>query len=215
MNDADFAQWEKLVHYVIHTHFDWAFKSKSRRYRRQLDYDDLVQEGNLALIDAWERWHDAGGASFKTYAYTAILRKIHRFVDSNLCPVTTKNWQSAARYDDTVRQHLATAVACRLFSETGEHGQQSSFISQIEGDKSVTSPEDILHEDWVEHCMVRLGRALNKREIKILLERAAGRTFAQIGSKRGITRERARKVHSELLVKAAVALLDQEVNLDG
>lgn len=219
MNDAEFTKWQKLVHYVVRTHFSWAFRSTKegdyRRYRRHLDYNDLVQEGNVALLDAWSRWHEGGGASFKTYAYTAILRKVHRFIDANACPVTTKNWQSAARYDDSVHEMLAAAVACRLFSESNIKGQRIDDAPEIKDDRSAQSPDDILHADWVDHCMKRLGRVLKKKEIKILLERSAGKTFTQIGEKRGITRERARVVYGELLVRAAVVLMDQEVNLDG
>jgi RNA polymerase sigma factor (sigma-70 family) len=224
MTDEQFRQWEKLTHYVVRTHFAWAFSSpktgqsgRYRRYRRHLDYNDLVQEGHLALIDAWERWHPDGGASFKTYAFTAILRKVHRFIDANACPVTTKNWQSASRYDDSVYDNLAVAVACRLFSESSTRGDRIETVPEIVGDKATFSPEDILHDDWVSYCIERLGKGgsgLTKKEVRFLLERAAGKTFTQIGDKRGYTRERARVVHGELLIKAAIALMDQEPNCE-
>ena len=219
MSPEDFKQWEPLVHYVIKTHFAWAYRSTKdgnyRRYRRHLDYDDLVQEGFIALLNASERWHAGGGASFKTYAFAAIYRQVHRFVDANACPVTTKNWQSASRYDDSVHEHLAAAIACRLFSESEIKGQSIESAPEIKDDRWRVLPDDILQADWVDYCMKRLGKVLKKKEIRILLERASGMTFTQIGEKRGVTRERARVVYGELLIRAAVALMDQEVNCDG
>jgi RNA polymerase sigma factor (sigma-70 family) len=199
---------------VIRNHFAWAYRSTKdgnyRRYRRHLDYDDLASEGCVALIEAWERWHKGGGASFKTYAFTAIYRKIHRFIDANASPITTRDWQSVSKYDDSVHELLAAAITCRLFSESTVHGHRIETVPEIAGDKSDFSPHDILHADWVQFCMDRLEKAMKPKDLRILLERADGRTFTQIGEKRGITRERARVVYGELIVRAAVALLDQE-----
>jgi len=211
MTDDEFLKWEPLIHCVIKEQFYWAYPNSNgslKRWRRYLDYDDLVSEGSIGLQRAWEGWREDGGASFKTYAYTAIYRSIYKFVDANITPISTRNWQSATTYDDSVKDHLSTAVSCLFFSEI------SSRELQFEGDKSTFSPKNILHLDWVNYCIKKIREVMEPREFRILLDKAGGKTFTEIGDDIGITRERTREIHQEALIKAACILIDDEEDLN-
>jgi RNA polymerase sigma factor (sigma-70 family) len=213
MTNEEFLQWEALPHYVVRKHFYWAYRSpgvSSKKWRRHLDYDDLVQEGNLALLGAWEKWREDGGASFKTYAFTAIYRRVERFIDSNLTPVTTKYWQSAVTYDPTARERLMAAISCSLFSEGYREDYRKDITFEIPGDKSTFSTDDILHLDWVNHCVDELREKMSPRNFRILLDKAGGKKFAEIGEDKGLTREYVRRIYREALIQAAVILIDEE-----
>jgi RNA polymerase sigma factor (sigma-70 family) len=219
LKESDFNQWVGLVHHVLQVYFYWAFKSGDeapKKFRRHFDYDDLAQEGCVALIDAWERWRGDGGAEFKTYAFTSIYRKIFRFIDANNSPITTKNWRQATESDSSVEEHLNRAVSCRLFSELNPDGNNGYSIGlsspdvQFEDADSSESYSNVIYRDWQNRCLELLKKELNKSDYTILMKRARGMHFQEIGKSRNITREAARKQYNKAIVRAAVALIDLE-----
>ena len=211
MTDEDYRKWSDLVHRVIQDRFSWTYNSRDTRgLRRAVGYDDLVQEGSIALFKAWQKHNPLrdGAASFKTYAYHAIYRRIARYVGSNLSPVTVKNW--AKSYNDPkYRDKVTAAVGCILFSEVVEKSEDE-WSSQI-GDESSSVPvETMIHKDVVKRCFDLLEKNLSKRELGVLRDRHRGKTYAQIAKKRHTTREQVRRIYQEALVKAAIALTDME-----
>lgn len=216
MTEDEFRQWENLPHHIVNTYFPWAFTRRPggidyRRFRRHLDYDDLVSEATLGLLDAWDQFDDdhPSKASFMTYAFRAIYRRVARFIDQNVSPVTTRGWQKALNSQNGDISHdIAVALACRLFSEqtpADVEGRREAG-PQIEDANLPNVPDNMEEREFHQHCMRRLRRHLTEKEIRVLLERFSGKTYTQIGAKRRYTRENARRVVQELMVKAATAL---------
>lgn len=49
----------------------------AKRYRNQIEYDDAVSEGHMALIKAVSKFDFSLGYRFSTYAMTSLFRAIH------------------------------------------------------------------------------------------------------------------------------------------
>jgi RNA polymerase primary sigma factor len=59
--------------------------SQARRYAgRGLSFDDLVQEGNIGLIEAVERYDPHRGVRFSTYAVPWIQQKMRRAIENQV-----------------------------------------------------------------------------------------------------------------------------------
>lgn len=197
MRNEDFEQWVPLIHHIIKNHFGWSYVPNgggSFRTSRTVDYNDLVSEGSIALIHSWRKFDSTRKeASFKTYAYRAIMRRLRKFIDSTISPISTKNWRDhVSRGEPTSK--VAAAYCASLFSEHADGNE-----GQIPDTHHI---EDFDNLEWKDHCIETLKRNLTTQEMAILKERYSGMTFTQIAKRRGTTRETARKLHSELIVKA-------------
>jgi RNA polymerase sigma factor (sigma-70 family) len=74
-------QGEVKQHWLIENHLDLVARIARRYYRRYqgyglVDLDDLVQEGSFGLLLAAEKFDDAKGAQFATYASWWIRKMI-------------------------------------------------------------------------------------------------------------------------------------------
>jgi RNA polymerase primary sigma factor len=59
--------------------------SQAKRYAgRGLSFDDLVQEGNIGLIEAVERYDPCRGTRFSTYAVPWIQQKMQRAIENQV-----------------------------------------------------------------------------------------------------------------------------------
>lgn len=73
MTNEEYLQWEPLVKKIAH---------KYRNNIYKIEIDDLIQIGAIGLMYAFEHYQDDRGASFQTYAYDCIERKIFREFDN-------------------------------------------------------------------------------------------------------------------------------------
>lgn len=73
MTNEDYFKWEPLVKKI-------AYKYRNNIYK--IEIDDLIQIGAIGLMYAFEHYQDDRGASFQTYAYDCIERKILREFDN-------------------------------------------------------------------------------------------------------------------------------------
>lgn len=212
MTNEDFIKWQNLIHRVVRDNFKWAFDSRAnyRRFKRPMGYDDMIQEGSIALHRSWQKYDGKreDAASFKTYAYRAIYRRVSRYISNNITPVTIKNWSKAAAKEGN-KDSVAAAISCSLFSEVVEPGGEE-WSSQIKDRTVDAGVRDMIHQEHVGRCIGILKDGLTRREFGIMIEKNRGKTYAQIAKRRRMTRENVRSLYSCTLVKCAVLLLDQE-----
>ena len=149
-----------------------------------VEFSELISEGNMALLRSVEKFDVARGFKLSTYACRAILKSFNR--------LATKT----GRY----RQHFPTEFDPDL--------ERSDFdVSRHQGQRndSVDALRDILAKNRAR---------LSEVERRIVMERFAiasggkGRTLAEVGKLVGLTNERVRQIQNLALGKIKAALDD-------
>jgi len=142
-----------------------------------VEFAELVSEGNMALLRAVDKFDVARGYKFSTYACRAILKSFNR--------LATKT----GRY----RQHFPTE-----FDPDMERSDYDVKKHQMQHDDSVDALREIL---------ARNTAGLSDVERRIVMERFAigsagrGRTLAEVGQMVGLTNERVRQIQNLALAK--------------
>jgi RNA polymerase sigma factor (sigma-70 family) len=150
-----------------------------------VEFSELVSEGNMALLRSVEKFDVSRGYKFSTYACRAILKGFNR--------LATKT----GRY----RQHFPTE-----FDPDLERSDYDVMKHDIQRKDSIDSLRDILATNRA---------LLSEVERTIIMERFAivsrgkGRTLAEVGKMVGLTNERVRQIQNSALGKIR-AILDEE-----
>ncbi|MFW5732994.1 MAG: sigma-70 family RNA polymerase sigma factor [Planctomycetota bacterium] len=151
-----------------------------------VDFGELVSEGNMALLRSVEKFDVSRGFKFSTYACRAILKAFNR--------LATKT----GRY----RQRFPTE-----FNPDLERSDYDVMKHEMQREDSVDALRDILARNRakltdVEQTIVIERFALGTRKRK-------GRTLAEVGKMVGLTNERVRQIQNLALEKIRSAL-DEE-----
>ncbi len=150
-----------------------------------VEFSELVSEGNMALLRSVEKFDVSRGFKFSTYACRAILKSFNRL----------------ATYTGRYRQRFPTE-----FDPDLERSDYDVHRHQMQRDDSVDALREIL---------ARNKALLNRVERTVVMERFAigsggkGRTLSQVGKMVGLTNERVRQIQNTALAKIR-AVLDEE-----
>jgi RNA polymerase primary sigma factor len=201
--------------------------SLARRYPLPagMDLGDLVQEGNIGLEHAVDKFDWRKGFKFSTYATFWIRQAIGRALDQKASLVRLPGDRSA-QLRAAVRASAATgeelsddlAELQRLTSPTsldrpvGEDGDAS--IADYVADHG-TSPEELVVEQSFTATVVSLLDALPSRprravELRFGLADGTSRSFREVGEEIGVTAEAARR-----MVKRALVQLEEDAGERG
>lgn len=204
MTADEFQQWSSLTHAVVRRCYWWAYRShKTKRYGARgtalLDYEDLINEGNIALVDAWDlydkdRRTNGRFASFKTYAYRCIVRRVGHYVEKNMFTHVEARGKRVNR--------------CMSFTDylADDVGNWQGLIDV----RASSSEEEFDQAEWQRRCIDDLRARLGKRKTNILLRWARGDNLTKIGRTLGITSEWARVLINEWMVRASAILAGRE-----
>ncbi|MFP4053105.1 MAG: sigma-70 family RNA polymerase sigma factor [Phycisphaerae bacterium] len=148
-----------------------------------VEFSELVSEGNMALLRSVEKFDVSRGFKFSTYACRAILKSFNR--------LATKT----GRY----RQRFPTE-----FDPDLERSDYDVLKHEMQREDSVDALREILAQNRakltdVEQTIVIERFALATRERR-------GRTLAQVGKMVGLTNERVRQIQNAALGKIRAAL---------
>lgn len=152
-----------------------------------LDYNELISEGNLALIRSAEKFDAARGFKFSTYACRAILKSFSRVA------------MKTSRYRGLFPVELNIEL------------EKSDYFER----KRMDVEEDCLEE--LKHILQANLADLNDVEQTVIRERFAlgtlteskYKTLEQVGGMIGVTKERVRQIQNKALQKIKVALEEQ------
>ncbi len=142
-----------------------------------VEFSELVSEGNMALLRSVEKFDVSRGFKFSTYACRAILKSFNR--------LATKT----GRY----RQHFPTE-----FDPDLERSDYDEHRHDMQWGDSVDALREILSRN-------RAGLSDLERTIVMerfaILSRGKGKTLAEIGKIVGLTNERVRQIQNLALEK--------------
>jgi RNA polymerase primary sigma factor len=152
-----------------------------------LDYNELISEGNFALLRSVDKFDCARGFKFSTYACRAILKAFSRVA------LRTSRYRGRfpTEFDPTL--------------------EKSDFVERRRGDVEAECVDEI--RDILAHNRA----SLNDMEQTVIRERfaldaapdnAKPKTLEQVGELIGVTKERVRQIQNKALRKIRVILED-------
>lgn len=150
-----------------------------------VEFSDLISEGNMALLRSIDKFDVRRGFKFSTYACRAILKSFNR--------LASKTGRYVQRFP----------VAFEPEMERSDYDVKRHEMQRAE---SVESLREILAKNRAN---------LTETERRVVMDRFAigsqgrGRTLAQVGRRIGLTNERVRQIQKHALNKIRV-VLDEE-----
>ena len=158
----------------------------------EVDFADLIGEGNMALMRSVDKFDCGRGFKFSTYACRAILKAFSR----HGIKVTTQRKRFGAEYDPTFERsnHLETVRATheRECAEEVRH-----IVAANKADLSDIEIKVISH---------RFGLDVDPSPIAETIEHTEPLTLEQVGQVIGVTKERVRQIQNKALEKIRSAL---------
>ena len=147
---------------------------QARRYTgRDLDFIELIQEGNLGLLRAAERFDQTKGYKFSTYAVWWIRQALQRGVTSKArtIRVPTHVWELSARVnaaDQRLRQDhghepteadlaAATDLTVERLREVTSAMQRLASLDRVVGEEGETTMGEVIAD---EHAPLPVDRVL-------------------------------------------------------
>jgi RNA polymerase sigma factor (sigma-70 family) len=152
--------------------------------RSGVKFDDLVQEGNLALMDALERFDPRKGAKFSTFAFYRIRHYLRHYIG--------KFWQ---RTNPLIAE-----------SEK-EENVEPSLLEKLPGKLPLPGVE--MEQRELEDQVAQAMKKLNEREAHIIRARILTdepKTLEAVGVELGLSKMRIKQIQTEALGKLKIVM---------
>ena len=153
-----------------------------------VDFGELVSEGNMALLRAVEKFDTARGFKFSTYACRAILKAFSR--------IALKN----SRYRTAFPAEFDPAMERSNYQETRRADIEQDAVEELQR----IIGENRAQLSDVEKTVIQARFAINRGQD------ASAMTLEEVGQVIGVTKERVRQIQNKALEKLR-ATIDDEV----
>ncbi|MBI1370779.1 MAG: sigma-70 family RNA polymerase sigma factor [Planctomycetes bacterium] len=194
---AELLEWynlsRKLRDQIAQSNLALVLAMAKRVRHSDMDFADLISEGNMALLRAIDKFNVARGFKFSTYACRAILKAFSRsgMKHSQYRQLFPTDFDPALERSDFTR---------RKFDE--HEGDCADEVSRIVRDNRAELTD-------VELSVINHRFALNRRED----DNSVPLTLEQVGQIVGLTKERVRQIQNKALEKIRTTL--EESFIDG
>lgn len=185
---------------MLDEHSGLIYSMAKRYYNKSVEFDDLIQAGNLGLLEAAQRFDPERGVEFSTYAYYWIRKCIKRAVATEHIVILPASVQGTRDKIAVASQKYCVMVGSEPTQETlgkllGESEEdiaavQFAFCSSCElddKDGSVCPQPDIVAD---KNAIIS---SLSEPDRSILRLRIEGYTLKEIGEEFELSRERVRQ----------------------
>jgi RNA polymerase sigma-32 factor len=185
---------------LVLSHAPLVYRMAHNFSRYGVDRDDLIQEGNIALLIAAERFDRERGLRFSTYAMFWIRQRMQDLV-MNLNSIVRRPLSTKFKsgfFKNRPRTDVSTETPIGFDGLT----LGDTLVSPDAGPDAIV--EEMIEAEAAKKAIRRGMRFLNSREREIVAARHLGdkpETLESLGSKYGVTRERIRQIEERALQK--------------
>ncbi len=175
---------------LLKQHHGWLAQNANHwaRLNPRLDYEDLMQEGRLALLRADEQYDPQRGVKFLTYATLAIQRAMSEHARHFAHPMKIPRLRGGRRI----------VVSCISFDapllDDGSRSTLADRLPEHEAEVGLSQMNDLM--SLAEQALLKL----KPQQQAVLKARFLdGRKLHEVGKDYGVTRERIRQIESKAL----------------
>ncbi|QDU32386.1 RNA polymerase sigma factor SigA [Poriferisphaera corsica] len=179
---------EALRDQIAQTNLALVLAMAKRTRMSEVDFADLVSEGNMALLRAVDKFDAARGFKFSTYACRAILKAFSR------------SGVKLSKYRQLFPTAFDPALERSNFQEEKNASHEMDCVDEVH--KILEDNRAELSDIEVEVIKHRFG--IDKQPIGD--EEPKGMTLEQVGKVIGVTKERVRQIQNKALVKIRSSL---------
>ncbi len=181
----------------------------ANQYQGFMDVEDLINEGNMGLMHAAEKFDPSTGNRFSTYAVFWIKAYIQKAIRE-----TSKGIKFPANQFSEMKKSKWNIVS--LDKSVGNDGEEETTLVSFIQDERVKEVENEFLEEEVTSRLRESIKTLNQKEQTVIIKRYGldGKepmSLSEVGTLMGYSKERIRQLEKRALMELKKGLVSSNV----